>query len=97
MKKERKPIGIVKAIAFPVASAVLAAALIAGNVVANNYADLITTYFSKSDYVVTEAEKEICKQVAAEGIVLLKNEADALPLTETEKKIAFLGQDSVDL
>jgi len=96
MKKERKPIGIVKAIAFPVASAVLAAALIAGNVVANNYADLITTYFSKSDYVVTEAEKELCKQVAAEGIVLLKNEADALPLTETEKKIAFLGQDSVD-
>ena len=44
----------------------------------------------------TEEEKELCEQIEAEGIVLLKNEGGALPLRDTEKKIALLGQNSVD-
>jgi len=94
--KNTKPFGWVKTIVIPVISLVVAVALIVGNVIAMSYADLITTFFSTSDYVVTEHEKELCEQVAAEGIVLLKNEDNALPLGANEKKVAFLGQDSAD-
>ena len=97
MKEKKKPsVGLAKTIVLPAVSIVLGTALIVGNVVANNYADLITNYFQDSDYVVTEMEKELCEEVAAEGIVLLKNDENALPLSSSEKKIAFLGQDSVD-
>jgi beta-glucosidase len=94
--KTKKPISLVKAIVIPAVSLIIAIVLIVGNVFAEMYSGLITTFFSSSDYQVTDAEKELCEQVAAEGIVLLKNEENALPLGTNEKKVAFLGQDSVD-
>lgn len=74
----------------------LAVAAVIANVYANRYRDLLEVYFSTSDYTVTLSEKEVCREVVAEGIVLLKNEDGALPLKENERKVALLGQDSVD-
>ncbi len=77
-------------------SIVLAVALIVGNVFANIYEDLLNVVFSKSDYVTSEKEKELCEDVEGEAIVLLHNKNNALPLSASEKKLAVFGQNSVD-
>ena len=54
----------------------------------------------KSDYANYEElvahEAEVCQQVEEEGIVLLKNDTNALPLSSDFKNISVFGQDSVD-
>lgn len=75
---------------------VLSVGLIVGTSIAYNYESLLDVYFSKSDYTATSSAKKLCEDVVAEGIVLLKNEDNALPLTKKENKVAFFGQNSVD-
>lgn len=41
-------------------------------------------------------EEELCQTIEEEGIVLLKNENETLPLQKDVKKISIFGQDSVD-
>lgn len=94
--KEKKPFTVKKAVITYVICFVLAAALLVGNVYANMYENLITVFLSSSDYAASEDNLQLCTDVEAEGIVLLKNDGNALPLSESEKKIVLLGQDSVD-
>ena len=96
MEKIKKPFFLKKTIVIAAVSLVVAAALIVGNVFANIYENLLTVWFGGGAIEATEEEKELCEQIEAEGIVLLKNEGGALPLRDTEKKIALLGQNSVD-
>ncbi len=43
-----------------------------------------------------EAAKQLAAQVESEGIVLLKNENNALPLSDSEKAVSLFGRTSVD-
>ena len=79
-----------------ITAVVLIAVIGVANFYVERYRDLLDVYFSTSDYQVTLSEKEVCQQVVADGIVLLKNEDGALPLRDKERKVALLGQDSVD-
>ena len=58
-----------------------------------------TQYF-KSNYTslasLMAAGREKAEEAMAEGIVLLRNENNALPLTEGERKIGFFGMSSID-
>lgn len=58
------------------------------------------TIYYPSDYEddteLVAAEEELCQEIEEEGIVLLKNENDVLPLKKGSK-ISVFGQDSVDL
>lgn len=73
-------------------STVLALLLIAGvaaNVALAHFSDVITMYFDEIDVESAEAvearehSQEIASQIADEGIVLLQNNEDLLPLTES--------------
>lgn len=92
--KKLKPLAMWKNIVIWSVSIVVAVALIVGNYFANIYENLITVFFSKSNYSITEEEEKKCQEVEAEGVVLLKNEG-LLPLAGNEK-VALLGQNSVD-
>lgn len=85
-----------KSIIFASVGGVLAIALAIGNYFAITYETLLNVVFSSSNYSVSEKEKEVCEEVEKEGIVLLKNEDNALPLSNNETKVALFGQDSVD-
>lgn len=76
-------------------STILAVGMGVGTSIAYRYEGLLNTFFSKSDYVATEAEKKCAQEVVKEGSVLLQNKDNALPL-KTEKKLAIFGQNSVD-
>lgn len=56
--------------------------------------------YYKSDYEdesqLVTAEEELCQEIEEEGIVLLRNENNALPLKEGSK-ISVFGQNSVDM
>ena len=82
----------------------IAGALIAGNVVAFHYSPMITTFlsgtgdrgFDSDDFKKTSTESDaLCQKVAEEGIVMLKNEDNCLPLKET-KKINVFGWSSTE-
>ena len=79
-----------------ITAVVLIAVIGVANFYVERYRDLLDVYFSTSDYQVTLSEKEVCQQVVADGIVLLKNEDGALPLGDRERKVVLLGQDAVD-
>ena len=51
--------------------------------------------YSTEDAMAFQAE-EMCQELEREGMVLLKNENNALPLKQ-EAKVSLLGQNSVDL
>jgi len=76
MKKPTKKTGII----VSSIGGVLSAVMIAGTIVAYSYQGLLDVTFQSSDYVASVGEKELCKNVAGEGAVLLKNEDEALPL-----------------
>ena len=90
-EKVRKPVSLKQVIIFGTIGIVVAIALIIGTAFALKYENLLTVFFSSSDYEATDAEKELCEEIEAEGIVLLKNEDGALPLSSDEKKLAVLG------
>lgn len=85
--KEKKPFTVKKAVITYIICFVLAAALLVGNVYASMYENLITVFLSSSDYAASEDNLQLCTDVEAEGIVLLKNDGNALPLSESEKKL----------
>jgi beta-glucosidase len=91
----KKGVTLWQAVLICAVSVILAIALIVGNIFANLYENLITVFFSSSDYSVTKEEENKCREVESEGAVLLKNEGNALPLVGNER-VALLGQDSVD-
>ena len=93
----KKPFALWKFITVAATGVVVSAAMAAGTVVAYNYETLLDVYFSKSDYKPLDGEKDKCEEVAREGIVLLQNKDNLLPLdSNKQSKIAFLGQDSAD-
>ncbi len=78
---------------------IIVAVLIVANIVAGIFGDMITVYFggygldtSKIDATKSEA---VCERIEAEGIVLLKNEGDLLPLKDTTKVNVF-GWSAID-
>ena len=95
-KKEKKPFSVKKLATLVSVSSVLAIALIVGNYFAFTYSTVIDVFFQESNYETSANEKELCEEVEAEGIVLLKNENKDLPLSSSESDVALLGQDSVD-
>jgi beta-glucosidase len=94
--KNKKPLSLAKRIVIWAVCGVLIIAMTVGTCVAYNYEGLLDTFFSSSEYSASEAEKQKCQDVVKEGAVLLKNEDNALPLADNEKKIAVFGQNSVD-
>ncbi|WP_099469400.1 glycoside hydrolase family 3 protein [Konateibacter massiliensis] len=58
------------------------------------------TNYYKSDYKseeeLQEASQKLAADIETEGIVLLKNENNTLPLSEDEKKVSLFGRTSVD-
>ncbi len=96
-----------KSIVFLSAIALLGGSLIAGNVVAGVYAPMITPFlcgtgvdFSSEEFQQATAKSdELCQKIAEEGIVLMKNQNNALPLSfesNPEKRINVFGWASSD-
>lgn len=94
--EKKKFLTMKRSIIFASIGGVLAIALAIGNYFAITYETLLNVTFSDSNYSVSEQEKELCEEVEKEGIVLLKNEDNVLPLASNETKVALFGQDSVD-
>ena len=91
-----------KKIIYGLAIGVIAGAAIAGNVVASIYSPMITTalcgtgvnFDGENFEQATAQSAELCKDIAEEGIVMLKNDNEALPLQN--KKINVFGWSSTD-
>ena len=93
----KKKFALWKSITLISTGVVLSTAMGIGTGVALSYKGLLDVFFSKSDYTPSDGEKEKCEEVSREGIVLLKNEDNLLPLdNKKQNKVGFLGQDSVD-
>lgn len=73
-----------------------------GEVILNNTSDseALNSEYYTSEYTDAEsllqASKDKAVEIENEGIVLLKNENDALPLSSEEKSISLFGRTSVD-
>ena len=91
VKRPKKALFVIMCI---VSALVVAVTLVVGLVV-SPYFDLITVFTTKPDMASTEvqqasaATRDITEEVEAEGITLLKNEGDALPLTGVTKVNVF--------
>ncbi|MCH3956650.1 MAG: glycoside hydrolase family 3 C-terminal domain-containing protein [Olsenella sp.] len=91
VKRPKKALFVIMCI---VSALVVAVTLVVGFVV-SPYFDLITVFTTKPDMASTEvqqasaATRDITEEVEAEGITLLKNEGDALPLTGVTKVNVF--------
>jgi beta-glucosidase len=74
---------------------VLLVLVIGVNVALGYYSDVVTSYFTKIDMTSSEAVEaqknstEVAEQIADEGIVLLQNDGNALPLAEGTKVNVF--------
>lgn len=83
-------------------AAVLGLTLIPGNIVLNTYGGVIDGYFSDKSYdfqgeTFTQAAAQsdaLCQKIAEEGIALLRNERNTLPLAD--KKVNLFGWASID-
>ncbi len=78
-----------------VISAVLLVALVVGNMYANSYSKVITSFlcgtgenFSGAE-VVLEASDDLCRKIGDESIVLLKNQNNTLPISDLNKVNLF--------
>lgn len=97
MAKNKKPFALWKLLTVTGVGVILSSAMGVGTSIAYNYENLLDVYFTRSDYKPLDGEKDKCEEVAREGIVLLQNKDNLLPLNvEKQNKIAFLGQDSAD-
>ena len=91
-KRKNNKLNIIRGIV----SLVLVAGVIAGNIVSSIYSSSLNSVFTKaaepdSTIISTEEEwRELATEIADEGMVLLKNENNALPL-ETGTKLNLLG------
>ena len=82
-------------IAKIVISAALLIALLVGNMYANSYSKVITSFlcgtgedFSDAE-VVLEASDDLCRKIGDESIVLLKNQNNTLPISDLNKVNIF--------
>ena len=96
MSKQKKGMTALKLGIFSGISVVALAAMLVGRSFAYNYENILDVYFTRTDYVPNESEKELCEDVMDESIVLLKNEDNALPLSSSETKVSLFGQNSAD-
>ena len=87
------------------AMVLILAVVIAANAVASYFSEIITIYLYGfgNDFSSLDAEvgNDTCIEIESEGIVLLRNENDALPLKEEEKvdykhKVAVFGWGATD-
>ncbi len=80
-----------------VISAILLVGVIIGSVIAEDYAFVITAFFSGTGEDFSQAGTQLavsdtlCRKIGDESMVLLKNENGALPLQEDERKINVFG------
>lgn len=103
MENNKKKLSKKQIISFS-AMGVIFAAVLAGNVVAGYFGEMITTYFYGSGVVfdnnktfteATAQSKKLNEKIAEEGIVMLRNENNALPLTKDElQKVNVFGWSS---
>lgn len=109
-KKTKRRLSLPVAIISYVLSAAIVVALVAGNVITNQYASLISVYFGQAtqkvvsadgasaDYFTSDydldATTKIATDIEREGITLLGNDG-ALPLA-SDAKVSVFGQDFVD-
>ena len=93
MAKNKK--SLPKIIAASVAS-LFSIALIIGTRIAYSYESLLDVFFTIGEYKSSVTTKQLCEDVVGEGLVLLQNKDNALPLQSNEKKVALFGQNSVD-
>lgn len=100
MNAQKKP----RKLGLVLMSLVLVIAII-GSVACGMYANIITQFFSRVDVDETavaaaqETSLSVIEEVESEGIVLLKNESGALPLStanEGERKVNVFGWSSID-
>ena len=96
MSNQKKGMTLTKVLIFSGVSLVVMGAMVTGRSIAYNYENLLDVYFTRTDYEPNEFEKNLCEDVIDEGLVLLKNEDNALPLSASETKVALFGQNSVD-
>ncbi|GEM03283.1 beta-glucosidase [Halolactibacillus miurensis] len=74
---------------------VLVIIVIGANIALNYYSDVITAYFDELDITSPEAvavrdeSKEVAEKIADEGIILLQNDDNALPLADGAKVNVF--------
>ncbi len=94
MKKRKMPLSA--AITTSVIGGILSVGLIVGTVVAYQYESLIDVFFTQNSGETSVDSLALCEDVVEEGVVLLKNEDEALPLSDTETNLALLGQNTVD-
>lgn len=78
-----------------VISAILLVALVVGNMLANSYSKVITSFlcgtgedFSNAE-VVLQASDDLCRKIGDESIVLLKNANNTLPISDLSKVNLF--------
>ena len=78
-----------------VISAILLGALFVGNMYANSYSKVITSFlcgtgedFSNAE-VVLEASDDLCRKIGDESIVLLKNQNNTLPISDLNRVNIF--------
>ena len=90
-----KPISTFKAVVIYIICAALIIGMLVGNYFADAYRELITVYLSGSGTVTTAESEALCLEIEEEGMVLLQNKDNALPL-KSGAAISVFGQDSVD-
>lgn len=99
MKKSKKKIGFIVGLSI---NTLLVIGLIVGDFVCAKYSSFITKTLcnSNTDFSSDEAQlalsssDEAVQKISEEGIVLLKNKDNALPLKDNEKKINLFGYSS---
>lgn len=80
----------------------LAAIVVAGNIIAFRYQDVITYTLNPPISDSKEAEKSkaegngLAQEIMGEGIVMVKNDNDVLPLNKDNKKVNIFGHNSID-
>lgn len=93
---KKKPLSKPKAILVYSINTLVIGVLLAATLVSNNYRDLISIYLGDSTSYISDKAKTVCQQIEEEGMVLLQNNDNTLPLKKAAK-LSLFGQDSVDL
>src|SRR5574344_2889168 len=91
-----KPLSKPKAIIVYSVNTLVVGVLLAVTLVTDNYRDLISIYLGDSTSYISDKAKTVCQQIEEEGMVLLQNNDNTLPLKKAAK-LSLFGQDSVDL
>ncbi len=78
-----------------VVSGVAGSFAVSADAAASSTANFTSDYSSRSE--VMDATIDLSEQLAAEGMVLVKNDNDALPITNSRPRVSVFGSDSVSV